>query len=67
MKILCFNVAYVPVTVRGKVKAVYDSRVTDRHEAAYAEYRKLTGANVKESWKVVKPWVRKWDGRGKSK
>ena len=33
------------------------------NEAAYAAYRAVTGANIADSWKIVKPWIKKWEGK----
>ena len=37
--------------------------IKGNNEAAYAAYRTITGADVKESWRVVKPWLREWGGK----
>lgn len=29
---------------------------------AYTAYRALTGASITDSWKIVKPWIREWEG-----
>ena len=30
---------------------------------AYTAYRALTGASITDSWKIVKPWIKKWEGK----
>jgi hypothetical protein len=64
MKILCFTITYSPITLKGKVKAAYDSKSDkqDKREAAYWAYRDLTGASIQESHKAVRPWLKKWEG-----
>ena len=44
-------------------KRVINAYINGNSESAYAIYRLLTGADVKESWRVVKPWIRKWEGK----
>ena len=61
MKLGCIEIIYTPCTVRGKVKKVFMAK-KDR-EAAYKEFRTLTGKDVKESHRVVKPWLKLWEGR----
>ena len=39
---------------------VYEAYVNGGNEAAYATYRAIKGADVQESWRVVKPWIRGW-------
>ena len=51
---------YAIVDIKERVKEVY---IKGDNEAAYAAYRAITGATVQESWKVVKPWVREWEGK----
>ena len=52
---------YAIVDVRERVHEAYKTAsFTGRNEAAYATYRAITGATVKESWRVVKPWIKEW-------
>jgi hypothetical protein len=44
-------------------KRVHEAYIAGGNEAAYAAYRAITGATVKESWRVVKPWIKKWEGK----
>jgi hypothetical protein len=44
-------------------KRVLNAYINGNSEAAYAVYRILTGASIKESWRVVKPWIKKWEGK----
>ena len=44
-------------------KAYQNSDKKHNNEAAYATYRAVTGASVAESWRVVKPWIKKWEGK----
>ena len=42
-------------------KRVRDAYKAGGNEAAYATYRAITGATVKESWRVVKKWIKDWE------
>lgn len=52
------------INVKKRVHKAYDN---GGNEAAYAAYRAITGATVQESWKVVKPWIKEWEGKGNGK
>lgn len=41
-------------------KRIHDIYVADGSEAAYAAYRAIMDTGVRESWRVVKPWIKKW-------
>lgn len=41
-------------------KRVHEAYKSGGNEAAYATYRAIMGVDARESWRVVKPWVRKW-------
>jgi hypothetical protein len=50
---------YIILDVERRIKEVYDRWGS---EAAYSTYRAITGATVKESWRVCKPLIKKWEG-----
>lgn len=52
---------YAIIDIQKRIRDVY---IKGNNEAAYAAYRTITGADVKESWRVVKPWIREWEGEG---
>ena len=41
-------------------KRVHEAYTNGGNEAAYATYRAIMGVDAKESWRVVKPWIREW-------
>lgn len=49
------------INVKKRVREAYAS---GGNEAAYATYRAITGATVKESWRVVKKWIKDWEDKG---
>jgi len=51
---------YAIINVKHRIHEVYSK---DGTEAAYSAYRAIMGAGVKESWRVVKPWIKKWGGK----
>lgn len=51
---------YAIIDIQKRIRDVY---IKGNNEAAYAAYRTITGADVKESWRVVKPWLREWGGK----
>ncbi len=55
MKFLCFEL----VNVNKRIKEAYNA---GGKEAAYAAYRAITGADVRESWRYCKPLIREWKG-----
>jgi hypothetical protein len=56
MKGVC-KVVWKVINVKKRVHEAYKS---GGNEAAYATYRAIMGVDARESWRVVKPWVRKW-------
>ena len=44
-------------------RRVYEVYIIGGSEAAYATYRAITGATVQESWKIVKKWIKVWEGK----
>ena len=46
-------------------KRVHEAYKAGGNEAAYEVYRHIMGVGVQESWRVVKPWIRGWEGKGK--
>lgn len=58
---------YAIVDIVERVREAYgidDSEYNRRNtEGAYAIYRILTGASIQESWRVVKPWIKIWEGK----
>lgn len=50
------------IDIEKRIKEVY---IKEGNEAAYATYRAITGADVKGSWEVVKPWIKVWGGQSK--
>jgi|LFRM01.1.fsa_nt_gb hypothetical protein len=55
-----FNLAIL--NIKNHVYKAYQNN-NKSNEAAYAAYRIITGASVQESWHVVKPWIKKWEGK----
>jgi hypothetical protein len=55
-----FNLAIL--NIKNHVYKAYQNN-NKSNEAAYAAYRTITGADIKESWHVVKPWIKKWEGK----
>ena len=55
-----FNLAIL--NIKNHVYKAYQNN-NKSNEAAYAAYRAVTGASVQESWHVVKPWIREWEGK----
>ena len=51
---------YAVVDIKKRIREVY---IKGDNESAYAAYRAITGADIKESWRVVKPWIREWGGK----
>ena len=51
---------YVIIDIEKHVREAYIKGDT---EAAYAAYRAITGADVKESWRIVKPLIKEWEGK----
>lgn len=51
---------YAIIDIQKRIRDVY---IKGNNEAAYAAYRAVTGADIKESWRVVKPWIREWEGK----
>jgi hypothetical protein len=51
---------YAVIDIKKRIREVY---IKGDNEAAYAAYRIITGASIKESWRVVKPWLREWGGK----
>jgi len=51
---------YAIVDINKRLREVY---IKGNNEAVYLAYRNITGATVQESWQVVKPWVREWEGK----
>ena len=49
------NGKYAIIDIKKRIREVY---IKGDSEVAYAMYRAITGADVKESWRVVKPWIR---------
>ena len=41
-------------------KHVHDAYKSGGNGAAYEVYRHIMGVGVQESWRVVKPWIRRW-------
>jgi hypothetical protein len=37
--------------------------LADGREAAYLAYRNIMDTGVKESWRVVKKWIKEWEGK----
>lgn len=68
MKLLGFEIInnrkgkYAVVDIEKRVREVY---IKGDNEAAYAAYRAITGAGIQESWRVVKPWIKKWEGQNR--
>jgi hypothetical protein len=54
------NGKYAIVDIEKRIRDVY---IKGDNEAAYAAYRAITGASVRESWHTVKPWIKKWEGK----
>ena len=44
-------------------RRVYEAYISRGSEAAYETYRAITGATVKESWRIVKLWIKEWEGK----
>lgn len=51
---------YITIDIEKRIREVY---IKGDNEAAYAAYRAITGTSIQESWRVVKPWIKKWEGR----
>ena len=51
---------YAIIDIQKRIREVY---IKGNSEAAYAAYRIITGASVQESWHVVKPLIKKWEGK----
>ena len=51
---------YAIIDIQNRIREVY---IKGNSEAAYAAYRIITGATVFESWHVVKPLIKKWEGK----
>jgi len=41
-------------------RRVHEAYTEGGNEAAYEVYRHIMGVDVKESWRIVKPWIREW-------
>jgi hypothetical protein len=54
---------YAIVDIKERVEQVYWTNAVGGNEAAYAAYRAITGATVQESHKVVKQWIKEWEGK----
>ena len=54
---------YAVVDIKYRVADAYLNN--GGNEAAYEVYRHIMGVGVQESWRVVKPWIRGWEGKGK--
>lgn len=54
------NGKYAIVDIEKRIRDIY---IKGDNEAAYAAYRAITGADVQESWRTVKPWIKKWEGK----
>ena len=54
------NDRYAIIDIKKRIREVY---IKGNSESAYAMYRAITGADVKESWRIVKPWIREWEGK----
>jgi len=54
------NDRYAIIDIQNRIREVY---IKGNSEAAYAAYRIITGATIFESWRVVKPWLRLWEGK----
>ena len=50
----------VIINVKKRVMSIY---LADGREAAYLAYRNIMDAGVKESWRVVKKWIKEWEGK----
>jgi hypothetical protein len=48
-------------------RRVYEAYISGGNEAAYATYRAIKGADVQESWRTVKPWIKEWRGKDNGK
>jgi hypothetical protein len=48
---------YRLINVKRRVRDAYKA---GGNEAAYAAYRAIMGVDARESWRVVKPWIREW-------
>lgn len=59
MRIFGFEIINIYKRVRG-------AYIKGDNEAAYATYRAITGCDIKESWRVVKPWIKQWEGKKSS-
>jgi len=51
---------YAIIDIQKRIREVY---IKGNTESAYAMYRAITGAEVKESWRTVKPWIKEWEGK----
>ena len=51
---------YAIIDIEKHVRAAY---IKGDNEAAYAACRAVTGASVQESWRIVKPWIKEWEGK----
>lgn len=52
------------IHIKRRIEQIY---IKGGNEAAYAAYRTITGVTVQESWKVVKKWIKEWEGKGNGK
>ena len=65
MKILCFEIVnnrrgkYAVVDIHKRVRDIW---IKGDNESAYLAYRNITGWGVQESHRVVKTWLKKWEG-----
>ena len=66
MKVFGFEIVnnrqgkFIIVDIKKRIREVY---IKGNSEAAYAAYRAITGATIFESWRVVKPWIKIWEGK----
>ena len=51
---------YAIIDIKKRIREIY---IKGNSESAYAAYRIITGATVFESWRVVKPWIKEWEGK----
>ena len=49
------------INVKRRVQEAYKA---GGNEAAYEVYRHIMGVGVKESWRVVKKWIKDWEDKG---
>lgn len=47
---------YAIIDIQKRIREIY---IKGNSESAYAAYRIITGASIQESWRVVKPWIKK--------